>query len=59
LGVGGGGSGSYGNSNTAGPATSGPVTVNAGGGNNTVMYVLFGILGFVGLVAILIFGRRK
>lgn len=53
LGIGGGQSGSYGNSNTAGPATTGAITVNAGGGSNVVLYVVIGVIGFLGLIFLL------
>lgn len=56
LGLGGGGglgSGSYGNSNSAGPSGVGPITVNAGGSsNNTVIYVILGVVAFIALLFI-------
>jgi hypothetical protein len=54
----GGGSGSYGNTNQTGPTTSGAINVNVGGKDITV-WVLVGVIGFVGLIAILVFGRRR
>lgn len=52
LGLGGSGSSSYGNSNQSGPADAGGVTVN-NGASNVPMYVLIGVLGFLGLIFLL------
>ena len=50
LGLGGGGGSIGGSSSATGQATSGAITVNAGSGSNVALYVLIGVLGFLGLV---------
>lgn len=57
LGVGGGGGGGLSSSNGASSSLGG-ININNGGGSNTAMYVLIGVGGFIGLVAILVFGRK-